>query len=331
MQSTRENLPAVLEIAFDVLRNPAFPADEFATLKDNAIASIESQRSEPDAIAGLALERHLGQNYERGDPRYTETFDESIAELNAVDVADLRAFHRDFLGASNAHVVVVGDFDPEMFAAAIEAGLADWQSPEYTQIVTPYPDPVPPPVNESFDTPDKENAYFLAALPIRMNNEDEDYAAMVLGAYILGDGAGSRLFARIRGEEGLSYGAYASFGAPSLADGAQLVAQAIAAPENIAQVEASFLDEMTTILREGYTAEEIEAGKRSWAQNRQVGRAQDGSLVGQLESHMHYGRTMQWDADLEARVQALTPEQVRDAMRRHIDLDALTIMKGGDF
>jgi hypothetical protein len=40
---------------------------------------------------------------------------------------------------------------------------------------------------------------------------------------------------------------------------------------------------------------------------------------------------MQWDADLEPRVLSLTPEQVRDAMQRHIDLDAMTIMKGGDF
>jgi len=332
MQSTRENLPAVLEMAFDILRNPAFPEDEFRTLKENSIAGIEAQRSEPDAIAGLELSRHLGQNYERGDPRYSETFDEAIEDLNAVRLADLRDFHAQYLGASNAHVVAVGDFDPEAFAAAIEAGLANWESPRpFVQIVSPYPDPVPPAVNESFDTPDKENAYFLAALPIQMNNEDEDYPAMVLGAYILGDGAGSRLFARIRDREGLSYGAYASFGAPTLGDGASFEGQAIAAPQNIAQVESSFRDEIETILRDGYSAEEVENAKRSWSQNRQVGRSQDGSLVGQIETHMHYGRTMQWDADLEARVLALTPEQVRDAMQRHIDLDAMTIMKGGDF
>ena len=97
------------------------------------------------------------------------------------------------------------------------------------------------------------------------------------------------------------------------------------------KVEASFRDEMQTILRDGYSAEEIEISKRSWAQNRQVGRSQDSSLVGQIETHMHYDRTMQWDADLEARVLALTREQVLEAMQRHIDLDAMTIMKGGDF
>ena len=37
------------------------------------------------------------------------------------------------------------------------------------------------------------------------------------------------------------------------------------------------------------------------------------------------------DADLEAKVAALTVEQVRDAMNRHLDVNKMTFMKGGDF
>ena len=40
---------------------------------------------------------------------------------------------------------------------------------------------------------------------------------------------------------------------------------------------------------------------------------------------------MAWDAEFEARVQALTVEQVRDAMRRHLDVEKMTFMRGGDF
>jgi zinc protease len=332
IQSTREKLPAVLDLAYEVLTEPAFPESELRTLKEAAVTGIEAQRSEPNAIVQLELSRHLGQNYVPGDPRYTPTFDEQIENLNAVDVAALREFHADFYGASNAHIVVIGDFDPDEIEASLTAALGGWRSPgDYEQIETPYPDPVPPPVNLSFDTPDKENAYFFTVQPIRMSNEHEDYPAMLLGNYILGDGAGSRLFARIRGREGLSYGAYSSFSAPSASDGARFIGQAIAAPENISRVEASFFDELETILSEGFSGEEIDAAKRSWAQNRQLSRSQDGSLVSMLESHMHYGRTMAWDAELEAKVAALTADEIRAAMRRHLDLDAMITMKGGDF
>ena len=40
---------------------------------------------------------------------------------------------------------------------------------------------------------------------------------------------------------------------------------------------------------------------------------------------------MAWDAEFEARVAALTVEQVRDAMRRHLDVAKMTFMQGGDF
>jgi zinc protease len=153
----------------------------------------------------------------------------------------------------------------------------------------------------------------------------------VLGNYILGSGLSSRLGARIRGEEGLSYSVGSSFQAPINSDGAQFNAQAIAAPQNVAQVEASFIDEMQNILRDGYTDEEVESAKRAWIQSRQVARSQDGSIVGMLASNIHNDRRMAAQAELEAKVSALTPDRILDAMRRHIDLDGLIIMKGGDF
>ena len=84
-------------------------------------------------------------------------------------------------------------------------------------------------------------------------------------------------------------------------------------------------------MRDGYTDEEFAAAKVSWAQARQVARTQDGGLASTLGLWTHVGRTMAWDAELEAKVAALTVEQVRDAMRRHLDVSKMTFMKGGDF
>ena len=40
---------------------------------------------------------------------------------------------------------------------------------------------------------------------------------------------------------------------------------------------------------------------------------------------------MNWDEKLEAAVAALTPQQVNEAFRHHVDPAALSIVKGGDF
>jgi len=332
MQSTRANLPAVLELAIEVLREPAFPDMELATLKEQITTGLEASRSEPQAIVSRAYSRHWARNYRPDDVRYVSTIDEELAFVNGVTSAQLRSFHSDFFGASNAEVVIVGDFDPNAVRALIAEKLDGWKSPKaFSDVLNLYSNLATDPTAQDFNTPDKENAFFLGGMPIEMRDSHADYPALVFGNYILGSGPASRLFGRIRGREGLSYGVGSGFSASPRSDAAQFTVNAIAAPQNAAQVVASFRDELAAVLRDGYTAEEFNAAKVSWAQARQVGRTNDGALVGTLGLWTHVGRTMAFDADFEAKVAALTVEQVRDAMRRHLDVSKMTFMKGGDF
>ena len=151
-----------------------------------------------------------------------------------------------------------------------------------------------------FDTPDKENAFFLAGMPIEMRDAHADYPALVLGNYILGQGAASRLFGRIRGREGLSYGVGSGFNASPRSDGASFTVNAISAPQNAAKVEASFRDELATVLRDGYTEEEV-ADREAELGAGAPGRAHAGRRLGRHARPVeHVGRTMAWDAEFEA-------------------------------
>ena len=332
LQSTRPNLAATIELAAEILREPAFPDAELDTLKDLSLASIESGRSEPQSVVGRAYSRHWARNYAPDDVRYVATIDEEIAFISAATTAKLRELHSGFIGATQAEIVVIGDFDPNEVRELIAEKFGDWRSPKpFSDVLNRYADLATDPKTEVFDTPDKENAFFLAGMPLEMRDSHADYPALVLGNYILGQGAASRLFGRIRGREGLSYGVGSGFNASPRSDGASFTVNAIAAPENAEKVEASFRDELATVLRDGYTEEELAAAKQSFAQARQVARTQDGGLAGTLGLWEHVGRTMAWTAEFEARVQALTVADVRDAMRRHLDVEKMTFMRGGDF
>ena len=81
-------------------------------------------------------------------------------------------------------------------------------------------------------------------------------------------------------------------------------------------MEASFKDELARALKDGFTAEEVADAKKAWLQERAVARADDGSLAATLASREYFGRTMKFDQALEAKVAALTPEQVSAAFRR---------------
>jgi zinc protease len=330
IETTRENLPAVLKLVAEILREPSFPADEFEQLKQQFLTGIESRRSQPESVAGTAFSRHLNP-YPKGDVRYVSTPDESIADVKAATLDEAKKFYADFYGASNGEVAVAGDFDPKEIEKMVGDLFGSWKSPQpYARLVSVYKDIAP--LNQSLETPDKVNAVFIAGMQLNLRDDDPDYPALTLANYILGGGQlNSRLANRIRQKEGLSYSIGSGINASALDKSGSFAAQAIYAPQNAAKLEAAFKEELERAIKEGFTAEEIEAAKKGILQAREVSRAQDAELARKLSSYLFLNRTLDWDAELEKKILALTPEQVVTAMRRHIDPAKLTIIKAGDF
>jgi zinc protease len=330
IQTTKENFPKALALVAEVLKEPVFPENEFENLRQEQLAGLEGQKSEPQALAMIEIQRKLAP-YPKGDVRYVDTIDDSIADIKAAKLDDLKAFYKDFYGASNGEVVIIGDFDPESTQVQLSTLFNDWKSPKpYTRVAKSFK-PIPAGANV-IETPDKANAMWVAGLQVQMKDTDAEYPALMLGNYILGSsGMGSRLFKRIRNTEGLSYGVGTGFSGTPTEDLQVLFGYAICAPENAPKVEASFKDELAQIIAKGYTAEEVEAAKKSWMQSRQVSRAQDRELAARLQSQRFFGRTMAFDSEMEAKVMAVTPAQIQAAMKKHFDAAKMTFVRAGDF
>ena len=330
IETVRENFAAVLRLVSEILREPSFPAAEFEQLRQETLAGIEQSRSEPQAVAGLAFSRHLNP-YPKSDVRYTATPDEDIADVKAAKVEDAKKFYADFYGGSNGEMSVVGDFDAKEIEKLAGELFGAWKSPRaFSRLVTTYQEISP--VNQSFETPDKANAIFIAGQRLNFRDDDPDYPALVLGNYMLGGGfLNSRLATRIRQKEGLSYGVGSVFSAGSLDKNGQFFAQAIYAPQNAAKLEAAIKEEIARALKDGFTADEVTAAKSGYLQFAQLNRAQDASIARKLVQYRFYNRTLAWDAELEKKIAALTPDDIVAAMRRHIDPSKFTIVKAGDF
>ena len=330
IETTEANLPGALRLAAEILREPSFPEGEFETVRAQRLAGIEAGKTDPQNLAFLELSRHLSSNYPRGDVRYVSTPDEQVEDLKKVTLAQIREFHQQFYGASNAEFVVAGQFDKNEVQKLAAELFGSWKSPSaFARILSPYRKVEP--VQRSIETPDKQNAFYVMGGTLKMSDEDPDYPAMILANYMLGGSTAARFFKRIREKEGLSYGVQSGFSAPTKDDGGSFQGVALSAPQNTAKVEASMKDEIARTLKDGFAADEVAAAKRSWLQERAVGRTEEHALVGTLIARERYDRTMKFDADLEAKVTALTPEQISAAFRRNIDLNALSIVKAGDF
>lgn len=330
IETVRGNLPAVLRLVAEILREPSFPASEFEQLKQEYLAAVESQRSDPQASAIVAFNRHMNP-YPKGHVHYTPTFDESIAEIKSVTLEDVKKFYQDFYGASNATMAVVGDFDAKEIEKLSAELFGSWKSPRpFARVPSVYKEIAA--VNQSIETPDKANAFFVAGLKLNMKDDHPDYPALLLADYMLGGGLlNSRLSTRIRQKEGISYAVGTGFTAHPIDSEGSFTAYAIYAPQNAAKLEAAFKEEIARALKDGFAAEEVEAAKKGFLQAWQLGRSQDAQLAGKLAFYLYLNRTFAWDADMEQKIARLTPEQVTEALRRHIDPSKITIFKAGDF
>jgi zinc protease len=329
LETRREHLPEALRLVAEVLREPAFPASEFEELKRSSLTSAQAELSDPAAIASQQLRRYL-YPYPKGHWLYEQSLEERVAALQAVPLAQARACHAELIGGTGADVAVVGDFDAAEVAALVERLLGDWQNPApYARIAKRYFER--PALERAFATPDKANAVLRAGLNLRLDDTHPDFPALVLANYLLGGSSTARLPERIREKEGLSYSTYTWFSASPLDPVANFWVSAIFAPQNKARVERAVREELERALRDGFTEAEVAAAKKGLLESRRLARTQDGALVARLAHYLYLERTFAWDIDFEQRIAALTPGELREALRRHLDLARLAVTMAGDF
>ncbi len=329
IQTIRENLPATLKLVAEVMRQPVFPDTEFDQVKQASLARVEATKSEPNSIAQLELTRHM-YPFPQGDVRATSLPDEDVVQLKKTTLADVRQFYQDFYGASNSEMAVVGDFDAPQVLKLLGDLFGDWKSPKpYARVLRPWASVEP--MNKAIETPDKANAMFIAGFRVQMSDEDPDYPALELANFMFGASSDSRLMNRLRQKEGWSYGAGSQFRVGTKDKSGVFMGYAILAPQNVVKLEAGFKEEFEKVRKDGFSADEVEKAKKAWIQEQNVQRSSDSALVRGLAGNLFFDRTMAFDADVEKKVAALTPEQVNAAFKRNIDPSKLTIVKAGDF
>ena len=329
IEATRDNLPAVMDLVAKVLRNPEFPAAELESLKIERVTALEGQRKEPDALARDALGRH-GDPYPKGHVLHDNSFEESIADMKAVTLDRVRAFHKDFYGIDHADLAAVGDFDSAALKAQLASAFAGFKAAKpYKRVPMPYYAVTP--AEQRLQTPDKANAFFAAQARFPLRDDAPDYAAALVANRAIGGGPGSILFQRIRTRDGTSYGVGSNLQASSNEPNAVWVAFAIYAPQNVKKLEDAFREEVGRVFRDGFTEKELNDAKAGLLQSRRLSLAQDRDLAGALTAQIELGRNMDYISSVDRAIEAVTLDQANAAFRKYIDPSKLVFVYAGDF
>src|SRR5262249_52976036 len=129
----------------------------------------------------------------------------------------------------------------------------------------------------------------------------------------------------------LSYRVGSQFNADSKDSTARFAVVAICNPNNMEKVDRAMKEELARLVDKGVSAEELSEAKKSFLENLRVERAQDLSIASTLADELSNGRTFAYYADLEKKIEALTPAEVNEVIRKRIMPSRLVVIQAGDF
>ena len=330
METKEARVSAAFDLLKDVLRNPALDAEEMEILRNEGITALESSLSEPQALGVIAMQRAMSP-YPKDDVRYEKTIEESIDALQQIKVEGVREFYKRFIGGQNVEVGVVGQFNAGLVKEKLTEIFSDWKTEEpYERIATPAPKVDGQRI--TINTPDKQNALYVGAIPLAIDDQDENYEAMLVGNYILGGGPlSSRLADRVRKKEGLSYGVGSQFMVDSQDKSGAFLVFAISNPDNTEKVVTTIAEEVNRIIESGVEAKELRKARKSFLRTRKAGRSSDSGMATRLRENLELGRTMEFYQKGDDAIEALTKEQVEAAIKTLIKPEKMIIVTAGDF
>lgn len=200
-----EDLPLLVDVLSDTLRNPVFPEAQVERLRGEVLTGLRIREQDTRARAGRAFRETL---YAPDHPYYYSPRG-TLDTVPSITRADLVDFHARVYGPREMIVVIVGAVNAQQAAAVVRERLEDWQNRDQPPAVDLPPAVTPPQMrNVAVTLPGKTQTDIVLGV-IGPSRYAPDYQAAALANSVLGQfGMMGRIGAVVREKQGLAYYAY---------------------------------------------------------------------------------------------------------------------------
>ncbi|WP_428827506.1 M16 family metallopeptidase [Azonexus sp. IMCC34842] len=318
LEAPRANIEAGLDLLLAAWKTPLLPVGEFERLKAARLAGLEAALKDPAQLAGNAVARRF-DNYPADHPFRPRSLAQARADVEAVDIAEIRRCIADFSGISQIRLAVVGDFsrtDVEaMWARLVELPPARQPYERIRDIGAPTGvDDRPVSVARA----DRPNADVQGIALLRITEDDPDFPALRIAVRLLGGDTDSRIRTRLREREGLAYSAGAALAGSNFEPRSRLSISTSVASSNAENALAMLKEELARALAGGFSEAEVTRAKSLWKQERSKSLTAENGLVRQLSQGMYSGRDYAWLARFDRQIEQLGAAAVTEALRKYL-------------
>ena len=314
-------LQPALEVFAKVIAAPSFNNDDIKRERERLLVGLQYAQQKAGEVADKAFYAAL-----YGAHPYASPPEGTVESLKAIDAKAMRAYHSRYYVAANAVVAIVGAVDrseAERIAVAITKALPRGEPAPALPAVSD----LSAPVEQRIEHPSSQTHLLIGQPGMRRN--DPDYYALYVGNHVLGgSGLVSRLSNEIREKRGLSYSVYSYFLPMAERGPFQLGLQTRndQADEALKVVRET----LASYIAEGPSAEELEASKKNITGGMALRIDSNRKILEYLAVIGFYNLPLDYLETFNAKIDALTLDQVRDALKRRVHPDRLlTVRVGG--
>jgi zinc protease len=319
-----EDFESALDLMADMIRHPAFDAEQVEMRRSEILAGIVQDEEAPASVASDALSRML---YHADHP-YAWPSRGTVESVARIDREALLEHHRTRFGPGTATLAVVGAVPAEQVLLAASRLLGDWDA--RTAVDPSLPRPLSCPrrmrVVPMMGKAQAEIAYGLPGVA----RLDPDYYAFEVMNNVLGEyGMGGRIGENIRERQGLAYHAsstlYANVGV------GPLIVRAGVDPGDVDRAIATIDIEVARMRDQGITSAELDAACRYLVGAIPRSIETNARIAVFLQTAEQFGLGLDLDRRLPELYRGVTLEQVHAAARRILDPERAAIVVAGPY
>jgi zinc protease len=321
----RKDLSIVIGLLAEQLRMPLFSTDELDKLKKQRSGNFHESMDDPSSVADNTLSQLL---FPKGHPNYQAPLQQAIDDINKVTIEDIKSFYNKYYGPKSMVFAAAGDIDNKELGNAIESSFKDWKGgvdyPSYknAEIKSSF-------VNKFISMPGKTSTVLDLGLVVNLKRTDPDYYPLMFGVDVFGGGTFmARLMSIVRDDEGLTYGIY-SWLSKDIFCGGQWNVQGTFAPQLLAKGTESTMRELKRWVKDGITEAEMKNTKSRLIGEYKVQLATTSGLVNQILSIVQRGLDVGFIDKYPDIINALTLNQVSDAIKKYINPDKVVTVVAG--
>lgn len=317
-----ELLNPSLELFYEVLTTPAFNDKVFERERAQAIDGQKAMLDNPGQIANELYFETLYPNTVVGA---TSKMLES--SLKSLTLEDLQKFRQQYYQANNAKIVFVGDLSKEE-AKAIAHRVSEILGKGENLPVLPTIDAVTTNqvVEQYFNSPQTQVIMGQPAI----DRFSEDYLPLMVGNHLLGgSGLTSILMTTIREKDGLTYGIYSRFSAGAYKG--PFTVSFSTKNESVEEAIEKSKAVITSFIQEGPEKEALQRAKNNFLGSLVLDMNSNAKLAGAILGLATYDLPLDYYETLPEKVNAITPEEIQAAFKRHVNPEEMaTIIVGGN-